>query len=168
MEQERELLVAYGQWRRNDNAAAEDRLEHLADIVAALLSRSVPEDSMHLTALGDTGALAMAYEFEGRDYLLVLAGRQEPVWGSVLVHAVGAARGAAWAVLYWSEEQPDPELVHTIGDRGAVLDRTHLEAAIAGLSPLANLVRTALRRRQPLCHWPSWSASAHRRGNDRT
>ncbi|MFG3085595.1 serine/threonine-protein kinase [Streptomyces parvulus] len=149
MEQERELLVAYGQWRRNDNAAAEDRLQHLVDIVAALLSRSVPEDSMHLTGLGETGALAMAYEFEGRDFLLVLAERQEPGWGGVLVHAMGAARGASWAVLDWPGEQADEDLVNKIGDRGTALDRTHLEAAVAGLSPLAVLVRTALRRRQP-------------------
>ncbi|MCC9707383.1 hypothetical protein E4N62_20115 [Streptomyces sp. MNU76] len=149
MEQERELLVEYGQWRRNDTASAEDQLQQLADIVSTLLSRSVPADSMHLTALGDTGALAMAYEFEGRDFLIVLARRQEPAWGSVLVHTMGAARGASWAVLHWPEEQPDEELVHKIGDRGAVLDRTHLEAAVAGLSPLAALVRTALRRRKP-------------------
>ncbi|MFF7987181.1 hypothetical protein ACFZDK_50305 [Streptomyces sp. NPDC007901] len=149
MEQERELLVAYGQWRRNDSASAEDRLEQLVDIVAALLSRSVPADSMHLHELGDTGALAMAYEFEGRDFLLALVGRQEPPWGGVLVHAVGAARGALWAVLYWPGEQANEELVHKIGDRGTVLDRAHLEAAVAGLSPLADLVRAALRRRQP-------------------
>ncbi|WP_162948074.1 serine/threonine-protein kinase [Streptomyces europaeiscabiei] len=117
--------------------------------MAALLARSVTADSMHLYKLGDTGARAMAYEFEGRDFLLVLAGRQEPAWGGVLAHAVGAARGASWAVLCWSEEQADHELLHKIGDRGTVLDRTHLEAAVAGLSPLAALVRTALRRRKP-------------------
>ncbi|MFC9635935.1 hypothetical protein ACFTY8_43770 [Streptomyces mirabilis] len=149
MEQERELLVAYGQWRKNDSVSAEDQLEQLVDIVAALLSLSVPADSMHLYELGDTGALAMECEFDGRDFLLVLAGRQEPAWGSVLVHAVGAARGASWAVLHWPEEQPDEELVHKISDGVTVLDRTHLEAAVAGLSPLADLVRAALRRRQP-------------------
>lgn len=69
--------------------------------------------------------------------------------GGVLVHAVGVARGASWAVLYWPGEQPDEELVHKVDDLGTVLDRTHLEAAVAGLSPLADLVRTALRRRQP-------------------
>ncbi|MDT0567721.1 hypothetical protein RM704_09600 [Streptomyces sp. DSM 3412] len=149
MEQERELLVAYGQWRRNDTASAEEQLEQLGDIVAALLVRSVPADSMHLYKLGDTGARAMAYEFQGREFLLVLAGHQEPAWGGVLAHAVGAARGASWAVLCWSEEQADHELLHKNGDRGTVLDRTHLEAAVAGLSPLAALVRTALRRRKP-------------------
>ncbi|MFE4631394.1 hypothetical protein [Streptomyces mirabilis] len=163
MEQERELLVAYGQWRKNDSVSAEDQLEQLVDIVAALLSLSVPADSMHLYELGDTGALAMEYEFDGRDFLLVLAGRQEPAWGSVLVHAVGAARGASWAVLHWPEEQPDEELVHKISDGVTVLDRTHLEAAVAGLSPLADLVRAALRRRQqhvPLAELLGVGASA--------
>lgn len=149
LEQEREVLVEYGQWRRNDTASVEDQSEQLVDIVKALLARSVPADSMHVYELGDTGAQAVAYEFEGRDFLLVLVGRQGQAWGSVLVHVVGEARGASWAVLYWPEEQPDEDLVHTIGERGTVLDRTHLEAAVAGLSPLASLVRTALRRRQP-------------------
>ncbi|MFJ8787341.1 protein kinase [Streptomyces sp. NPDC102476] len=148
MEQERELLVEYGLWRRN-RATAEDQFQQLVDIVVTLLSRSVSVDSMHRIKLGPKGGVALAYEFEGRDFLLAFAGRQRPFW-RVLEQAEEAAQGASFAVLWWNgEPEPrDPKLISGIR-KGTVLGQSHLEAAVAGLSPLAHLVRAALRRRQP-------------------
>ncbi|MEU6230977.1 serine/threonine-protein kinase [Streptomyces sp. NPDC047042] len=149
MEQERELLVEYGLWRRN-RASAEDEFQQLVDIVVALLSRSVSVDSMHRIKLGPRGGVALAYEFEGRDFILAFAGRQRPFW-RVLEQALETADGASFAVLWWNTElQPrDSKLIAGIRGKGTVLDRNHLEAAVAGLLPLADLVRAALRRRQP-------------------
>jgi hypothetical protein len=147
VERERELLAEYGQWRKNqDTASAEDRLQRLADIVTGLLSRSAAPDSLHLH--DDDGARAVTYEFDGREYLLVLvlARQDRPFKGKrIIMRAYGV--GVAW--LYGPGELTDEDLVGQPDTLGALLDRTHLDAAVAGLRPLAELVRGALRRRLP-------------------
>ncbi|MFF3663573.1 hypothetical protein [Streptomyces olivochromogenes] len=70
------MLVEYGRLRKDDTVSAEDRSEQLVEIVSVLLRRSVPGDSLHLYDL--EGAPAVGFEFEGRDYLLSLAGHDGP------------------------------------------------------------------------------------------
>ncbi|MCX5314794.1 serine/threonine-protein kinase [Streptomyces sp. NBC_00154] len=147
MDWERGLLGVYGQWRKGESD--EDLSQLLIDIVSTLLAQSVSWDSIHFYELD--GVPAVAYEFEGRDYLLVLAGHERPSsWGTAIVMAEGRlVRGALWAVLYWPDDQADDELVRQATGLGAVLDRTHLDAAVVGLCGLTELVRRAVRRQEP-------------------
>ncbi|WP_330455442.1 serine/threonine protein kinase [Streptomyces sp. NBC_00820] len=146
-ERERGLLGVYGRWRKGESD--EDPAQLLIDIVATLLVQSVSLDSIQTYELGDVPALA--YEFEGRDYLLLLAGHEESSsWGWAILTAEGRmVRGEQWAVLYWPADQADDELVRkAAGLGGAVLDRTHLDAAAAGVCALTELVRRAVRRQE--------------------
>ncbi|MEU6578298.1 protein kinase [Streptomyces sp. NPDC046805] len=146
MDRDRGLLGVYGQWRKGESE--EDPSQLLIDIVSTLLVQSVSWDSIHFYELA--GIPAVAYEFEGRDYLLVLAGREEPSsWGMAIVMAESSkVRGEQRAVLYWPDDQADDELVRRAVGLGAVLDRTHLDAAATGLCALTELVRRAVRRRE--------------------
>ncbi|MFE2492075.1 protein kinase [Streptomyces mirabilis] len=147
MDRERGLLGVYGRWRKGESD--EDPAQLLIDIVSTLLVQSVSLDSLHFYDF--EGVPAVAYEFEGRDYLLVLAGHEEPSsWGPAVAMAEsGLGRSDLWAVLYWPDDQADGELVNTAAGLGPVLDRSHLDAAAAGLCALPELVRRAVRRREP-------------------
>ncbi|MEU7384687.1 serine/threonine-protein kinase [Streptomyces sp. NPDC042207] len=146
-DRERGLLGVYGRWRKEESD--EDPSQLLIDIVSTLLVQSVSLDSIQVYEL--VGVPAVAYEFEGRDYLLLLAGHEgSSSWGSAIVMAESrVVRGDLWAVLYWPGDQADDELVRqAAGLGGAVLDRTHLDAAAAGLCALTELVRRAVRRQE--------------------
>ncbi|MER5720357.1 serine/threonine-protein kinase [Streptomyces sp. NPDC002132] len=146
-ERERGLLGVYGRWRKGESD--EDPSQLLIDIVSTLLDQSVSWDSVHFYDL--TGVPAVAYEFEGRDYLLLLAGHEEPsAWLSAIITAASrVVRGDLWAVLYWPDDEADDELVREAAGLGTVLDRTHLDAAVAGVCALPELVRRAVRRQEP-------------------
>ncbi|MGX1471194.1 UNVERIFIED_CONTAM: hypothetical protein RKD50_000002 [Streptomyces canus] len=146
-ERERGLLEVYGRWRKGESD--EDPAQLLIDIVSTLLVQSVSLESIEVYELADIPA--MAYEFEGRDYLLLLAGHEgSSSWGwATLTAESRVVRGEQWAVLYWPGDQADDELVRqAAGLGGAVLDRTHLDAAAAGVCALTELVRRAVRRQE--------------------
>jgi serine/threonine protein kinase len=146
-DRERGLLGVYGRWRKGESD--EDPSQLLIDIVSTLLDQSVSWDSVHF--YDPTGVPAVAYEFEGRDYLLLLAGQEDrSSWVSAIVMAESRViRGDLWAVLYWPDDEADGDLVQAAAGLGAVLDRTHLDAAVAGLCALPELVRRAVRRQEP-------------------
>ncbi|MET7927044.1 protein kinase [Streptomyces sp. NPDC005349] len=146
-ERERGLLGVYDRWRKGESD--EDPSQLLIDIVSTLLDQSGSLDSAHFYKLADVPAVA--YEFEGRDYLLLLAGHEGPSsWSSATLLAErSVVRGKQWAVLYWPDDQAHDELVRQATGLGAVLDRTHLDAAAAGLCALTELVRRAARRPEP-------------------
>ncbi|WP_327722305.1 serine/threonine protein kinase [Streptomyces sp. NBC_00490] len=151
MDDVQDVLTRYGQWRRDDTASYDDRTEQLADLVARLLRRTVPGDT--LQRFDNADALGLMYEFEGWNYLLTLRGQKygfgfppkgTPIPGS------GSQRGERFAGLHWLDEPLDMNWVAEFNERGAViLDRSHLEAAAAGMCSLAELVRDHFHRRQP-------------------
>ncbi|WP_185806459.1 serine/threonine-protein kinase [Streptomyces sp. RP5T] len=150
MEREQELLVEFGQWRKDDTGSEVDRAAELVEILLALLSRSVSRESLHVHRVASEPAVE--FEFEGRDYLLVLVGHEDTTahLGKELFAFRSIARNGQWAVLYWPEGPVDEGFVRLAEMSGAaVLDRSHLDAAVAGLCPLPELVRGTLRRRLP-------------------
>lgn len=126
-------------------------------MVAALLRRSLPHDAVQLVDLG--GDQGVSFDFDGRDYLVSFAqdvGDAGTSLGQTVTRAVRAAGltgrpgETRWALLYWSDDHVTiDKLVDSVQEFGIILDRTHLEAAVAGLVPLAQLVRDVFRRRQP-------------------
>ncbi|MCP9211445.1 serine/threonine-protein kinase [Streptomyces sp. NEAU-Y11] len=148
MNEIRELLADYGQWRRNEAASDHNRTTHLARIVVALLRRSVPHDSVHLHS--DGHATAVEFEFEGWGYVLRLVGKARWPESHDLLAPRSVEPGARWAGLWFEEEEISDELVDRVSKfRAALLAREHLEAAVAGVRPLADLIRDAFRRRHP-------------------
>ncbi|MFF3247051.1 dsDNA nuclease domain-containing protein [Streptomyces sp. NPDC002870] len=158
MDDVRGLLAEYGQWRRDDTASVRERSEQLADMVMVLLRRSLPYEAVQPVDLdGDPG---VSFDFEGRDYLVSFA--QDPddagqSLGRAVTRTVRAAgltgqRGdTRWPLLYWSDgqERADVQLVDSVKAFGVVLDLTHLDAALTGLSPLAELIRDVFRQHRP-------------------
>lgn len=144
-----DLLARYGQWRRDETAAYDDRAEGLIDFVTTLLQQSVPSDSIE--RYDHEGGPGLLYEFEGWDYFLRLDERDDGLFlrPEVRIPTSGGTHGARWASLVWAADTIDEDLVARIRQLGgAVLDRSHLEAAAAGMRPLAELIRDHFRRRQ--------------------
>ncbi|GGZ58020.1 hypothetical protein GCM10010387_59860 [Streptomyces inusitatus] len=149
MEDVQDLLAQYGQWRRDETASYDDRAEQLADIVTLLLGQSVPGDSVQRYDHEDGPGLM--YEFEGWDYILRLDENDDELFlgRKKLIPTSGGAHGGRWASLVWTADTIGEDLVaRTREFGGTVLDRSHLEAAAAGMRPLAELIRDHFRRRQ--------------------
>ncbi|MFI7087737.1 serine/threonine-protein kinase [Streptomyces anulatus] len=149
MQYAQDLLARYGQWRRDEELSDGDRAEQLTGIVTTLLQQSVPSDSIQRYDHADGPGLI--YEFEGWDYLLRLDESDVGMYlGSKrLIPTSGGSHGARWASLVWATELVGEALVAEIGGfGGAVLDRRHLEAAVAGMRPFAELIRDHFLRRQ--------------------
>ncbi|MEV2189768.1 serine/threonine-protein kinase [Streptomyces phaeochromogenes] len=149
MEDIQDLLAQYGQWRRDETASHDEQTKRLADIVTTLLQQSVPGDSIERYD-HDNGP-GLVYEFEGWDYLLRLHERDDglSLRREMRIPTSGGTHGARWASLVWAADTIGEDLVARIQELGgAVLDRSHLEAAAAGMRPLAELVRDHFRRRQ--------------------
>ncbi|MFC8669020.1 protein kinase [Streptomyces sp. NPDC057199] len=183
MDEVRELLADYGQWQADDTATELDRTEQLADMVAALLRRYLPHDAVQRIDLD--GYPGVSYDFDGRDHLVSFAmdpdaGRLDV--GRAITRTVRAAGltgrsgDTRWALLYWSHNHAGPvdDLVDQVEAFGIVLDRSHLDAALTGLRPLAELIRDVYRRRRhhvPLADLlltgesaaPPWSRAADTR-----
>ncbi|WP_327238849.1 MULTISPECIES: protein kinase domain-containing protein [unclassified Streptomyces] len=157
MEDVRELLAEYEQWREADIADDRERSERLADIVTALLRRSVAHAAVQPVNLD--GERGVSLDFEGRDYLITFVhdiGEADQLPGRTISHTVreagltGRQGDNRWALLYWSN-RCDPvseNLVDSVRAFGIVLDSSHLEAALAGLHPLAELIRDTFRQRE--------------------
>ncbi|MFI6449318.1 hypothetical protein [Kitasatospora sp. NPDC050543] len=150
-----DLTAAYDRWRTAPPPeAGTDRvmaLNRLSKVVRPLSEVSDEECNIGRGPLG--GPLA-AFEYEGRDYLLLAsdAGPQEvdemtaefvkqtdayPGVRHVLLCAgPGSARQAGRAA----------QLLGDLAGRVVVLDRSHLDAAVCGVATLAYLVRAAFRR----------------------
>ncbi|MGW1736714.1 protein kinase domain-containing protein [Streptomyces sp. NPDC001999] len=154
MDEVQELLAEYGQWVAEDTASARDRAQQLAGVVADLLRRTVPAVAVQVSKTG--GVPAVSFDFEGRDYLVSCTVDQRVAADGTISQIVGDAGlsgrpgDTRWALLSWTHEVlPLDQLIDGVRGFGVVLDRTHLDAAVAGLLPLAELIRDVFRRQQP-------------------
>ncbi|MFK0194903.1 protein kinase [Kitasatospora sp. NPDC090308] len=150
-----DLTAAYDRWRTAPPPeAGTDRVmavNRLSKVVQPLIEVS---DELCNVAPGPLGGPLAAFEYEGRDYLLLTsdAGPLEveemamefaklatasPEVRHVLLHTgPGPARQAGRAA----------QLLGDLTGRVVVLDRSHLDAAVCGVATLADLVRAAFRR----------------------
>ncbi|AXE88617.1 serine/threonine-protein kinase [Streptomyces sp. Go-475] len=152
MDGARALLADYGQWAKNDTASDAERYETLAELVAALLNQVVDDGAVQRVDL--EGLPGLGFEYEGRDYLLSLAvGPNDAMGQAVLAARRSGRESERWALLWWTATvTPDDDLDQVedaVGAFGVVLDRTHLDAAVAGLRSLPELIRDTFRQRQP-------------------
>ncbi|MCL7429817.1 serine/threonine-protein kinase [Streptomyces sp. YS415] len=154
MDEVQELLAEYGQWAVDDTASARDRAQQLVSIVADLLLRTVPAAAVQMS---ETGALpAVFFDFEGRDYLVSCTVDESVVADGTISRIVrdaglsGRPGDTRWVLLSWAHKARQlDQLIDGIRGFGVVLDRTHLDAAVAGLLPLADLIQDVFRRREP-------------------
>ncbi|MEV6404063.1 serine/threonine-protein kinase [Streptomyces bobili] len=105
---------------------------------------------------GDT---AINVELEGRDYFLSFVSAKSAWrenWPELLMQTGPPAWGPRqrWVLLYLpdhnsqTDKRADEQLVTAMGTRGVVLDGTHLDAALTGLYPLAELIQAAFRQQR--------------------
>ncbi|GAA3265048.1 MULTISPECIES: serine/threonine-protein kinase [Streptomyces] len=150
----RALLVKYGQ-RHEAQFSPSNRLK----LVEELLHRSIPAAATEGVIVdGDT---ELIFELEGRDYLLTFVPANSSWQGhweefisrrSPSAQEPGLLRDRRWVLLYLPDHAPqtgnraDEQLVTAIGTSGVVLDGTHLDAALTGLYPLAELIQGAFRQ----------------------
>ncbi|MFH0246385.1 protein kinase [Streptomyces sp. HK10] len=153
MDEVQELLAEYGQWAKDDTAPPAERSRRLADFVAELLWRTVPLAAVQVLDVG--GVPAVSFDHEGRDYLVSCAVGNAAVRAGTVSRIVEAAGltgrpgDARWALLSWTREPASVEqLVEGVRGFGVVLDRTHVDAAVADLLPLAALIGGIFRRRE--------------------
>ncbi|GAA3778115.1 protein kinase [Streptomyces chiangmaiensis] len=153
MDEVRELLAEYGQWAADDTASVRDRARQLAGVVADLLRRTGPAAAVQVSQAG--GVPAVLFDFEGRDYLVSCTVDESVVADGTIARIAGDAGlsgqpgDTRWALLSWTHDvRPLDQLTDGVRGFGVVLDRTLLDAAVAGLLPLADLIRDVFRRRQ--------------------
>lgn len=153
VDEARALLADYGQWAKDDTVTSAERYEALAELVAALLSQVSADGSVQRVDL--EGLPGLGFEYEGRDYLLSLAiGAKDAKGRAVLSARRSGLESERWALLWWTATvTPDDEDLDRVEDAvrafGVVLDRTHLDAAVAGLRSLPELIRDTFWQRQP-------------------
>jgi len=160
MDEVQELLADYGQWQADDALTARERAEQLAGMVEVLLRRYLGDEAVELIDLD--GHPGVRYDFDGRDHLISFAVETDAGSGRLDVSraVIRTTRSAGltgrqgdtrWVLLYWAHTDPGPvdDIVDQVQQFGIVLDRTHLDAALTGLRPLAELVRDVYRRRKP-------------------
>lgn len=149
-----DLLAEYGRLVADDAAHfMGNGAEQLAHLVADLLRRTVDSEAVRVAtddlvvrqSDDDVGGIpAVFFELEGREYLIscvtyppetyVRLGRATP-------------SGHRWAVLQWFYNPQRMDLTATDGFPVAI-DRSHIDAAVAGLVDLAPLIRDIFRRRE--------------------
>ncbi|MFG2127627.1 serine/threonine-protein kinase [Streptomyces sp. NPDC048751] len=148
----RALLADYGQWAKDDTATDAERYERLAELVAALLNQVTDDGAVQRLDL--EGLPGLGFEYEGRDYLLSLAiGPTDAMGRAVLAARRSGLESERWALLWWTVTvTPEDDDLDRVEDAvrafGVVLDRTHLDAAVAGLRSLPELIRDTFRQRQ--------------------
>lgn len=153
MDEARALLADYGQWARDDVATTAERYAVFADLVTALLYRVTDHGAVQRVDLD--GLPGLAFDYEGRDYLLSLAIGPEDAGGRAVLAAGRSGRESErWALLWWTPTAtPYDDDLDRVEDAvrafGVVLDRTHLDAAVAGLRSLPELIRDTFRQRRP-------------------
>lgn len=153
VDEARALLADYGQWAKDDIATDAEKYEALAELVAALLRRVCADGSVQRVDL--EGLPGLGFEYEGRDYLLSLAiGPKDARGRAVLGARRSGLESERWALLWWTETvTPDDDDLDQVEDAvrafGVVLDRSHLDAAVAGLRSLPELIRDTFRQRRP-------------------
>ncbi|WP_274036600.1 protein kinase domain-containing protein [Streptomyces sp. MMBL 11-1] len=152
MEDVRELLAEYGRWATDDDVSPGRRAQQLAHFVGALLRRSVDPSTVLVAESG--GTPSVVFDFEGRDYLISCVVDEGAVRDGTVPRIVrnagltGRPGDVRWALLSWTENAALIERhVDAVRGFGVVVDRTHLDASLAGLLPLAELVRDVFRRR---------------------
>ncbi|MFE5842120.1 protein kinase [Streptomyces niveus] len=151
VQEPQDLLAAYGRMAMDDTASPRDRARQLTTVVTDLLRRTVGRAAVRLPARG-SGDPRILFDFEGRDYLITCVlddgVRMRPDVG-IPVEANGGPR---WSLLTWSRFPGRAEKrINLVRERGGVvLDRSHVDAAVAGLVELAPLIRDVFRRQE--CH----------------
>ncbi|MFE4089028.1 serine/threonine-protein kinase [Streptomyces sp. YIM B13502] len=153
MDEVQELLAEYGQWVADDTVSVRDQAQQLAGMVAGPLRRTLPAPAVQVS---QTGAVpAVFFDFEGRDYLVSCTVDENVVTDGTISRIVRDAGlsgpgDTRWALLSWTQESRQlNQLIESVRGFGAVLDRAHLDAAVAGLLPLADLIHNVFRRREP-------------------
>ncbi|GLF98257.1 protein kinase domain-containing protein [Streptomyces yaizuensis] len=153
MDEVRELLAEYGRWADDDTMPAVERAERLAGFVAGLLRRTLSPGAVQVLVVG--GVPSVSFDHEGRDYLVSCTAGGDAARGGTLSRIVrdagltGRPGEMRWALLSWTRTpEPVGQLVEGVSAFGVVLDRSHLDAAVTGLLPLADLVRDVFRRRE--------------------
>lgn len=142
MDEELQLLAAYGHWRTDVEMSEADRHELFFSILTALVQRAGCEVEVD-------SAGTMSFEYEGHDYAVSSARDQGPHEG------VGrwVAEGRRWVLLVVLDDVAlDESSAALIRQHGIVLDRTHVEAAVAGVRSLPELAASVARfkRRMPV------------------
>lgn len=158
-----ELVTEYGRWAADDVLSRNDRERQLAHLVASLLRRTVDVSAVQVAE----GVNSVYFDFEGRDYdVSCTLGGVSYVNGlinAMIEGTTGRFRGGGgtrtprwgrsqrWALL---SSSPEPGVADCspgldFGGFGVLLDRSHLDAAAAGLLELAPLIRDIFRRREP-------------------
>ncbi|MFE2640155.1 protein kinase [Streptomyces scopuliridis] len=152
MDEVQELLAEYGRWVTDDTASPRHRAQQLAELVAALLRRTVVPAAVRVAETG--GVPSVSFDFEGRDYLISCVVDEAAVRDGTISRIVrgagltGRPGDIRWAFLSWTDDGALAEqLVDGVRAFGVVVDRAHLDAAFAGLLPLAELVRDIFRLR---------------------
>ncbi|MFJ9379294.1 protein kinase [Streptomyces sp. NPDC101455] len=153
MEDVRELLAEYGQCH-SDEVPEQDRIRHLVDVVAALIRRTDAEATVDYRSPDEP---AVFFELAGRDYAItVTAGSDTNAAASARAAVRALAQrdlgtGVRWVLVCARTpgSAVDDALRDVLGERGVLLDRDHLEAAVCDLVQLATLIRASFRTPRP-------------------
>lgn len=100
--------------------------------------------------------MGVSLDFEGREYLINFAPPNADLqWLEMFLRAADIASyvhqsDSRWVLLRLADgmEPADTQLVGSVEPLGVILDLSHLDAAVCGLRPLAELLRDTFRRRQ--------------------
>ncbi|MFF9436753.1 protein kinase [Streptomyces sp. NPDC014735] len=152
MEDVRELLAEYGQVH-GDELPEQDRHRLLVDVVAALVRRTDPDATL---VYREHYEPAVFFELDGRDYAITVTTAKGLAVATAARDAVTArerdlAPAVRWALVYAraAGQQIPGDVSAGLRAQGVCLDRDHLEAAVCGLAPLTDLIRTAFRPPRP-------------------
>ncbi|MEW2176641.1 protein kinase [Streptomyces sp. NPDC005406] len=151
------LVVAYDRWRNEPppepGTGRVMAVQRLIKVIRPLIEVS---DNLCNVARGPLplSELLAAFEYEGRDYLLLASGvgpREVDYVAAEFAERAAASPEIRHVLLCTSPQSAlvarrAAQLLGEAAQRVIVLDRSHLEAAVCGVATLADLVRVAFRR----------------------
>ncbi|MGX4733255.1 protein kinase domain-containing protein [Kitasatospora griseola] len=150
-----DLMAGYDRWRTAPPAeAGTDRVMAASRLIKVLRPLIEVSDEECNVDRGPLGGPFAAFEYEGRDYLLLTsdAGPQDvdEMTAEFAKRVTDSQRGQH--VLLCTGPQSAHEaaraaqLLGDLAGQAVVLDRSHLDAAVCGVATLAELVKAAFRR----------------------
>ncbi|MFJ1936652.1 protein kinase [Kitasatospora sp. NPDC088160] len=124
-------------------------------MLTAVVRRLVEVSDVECDVAWDpVGGLRAAFEYEDREYVLLVSGAGPRAIEEVsarFAETAAASPGVRHVLLCTAPQaryaaDRAAQLLGDLAERVIVLDRAHLEAAVCGVTPLAGLIRAAFRR----------------------
>ncbi|MFF2618323.1 protein kinase [Kitasatospora sp. NPDC058046] len=150
-----DLTAAYDRWRTAPPPeAGTDRVMAVNRLIKVVQPLVEVSDELCNVAPGPLSGPLAAFEYEGRDYLLLAsdAGPQDVDEMTTAFAKLATASPGVRHVLLCTGPEPArqagraAQFLDALVGRVIVLDRSHLDAAVCGVATLADLMRAAFRR----------------------